>query len=133
GWRRTEVTSARWAEFDLGQALWTIPAARMKAGAAHEVPLTEEMLTLLRSLPRTGEFLFPSTRGKPLSGFSALKVKLDRLMLRALRELAEEAGEDSKAVKLEPWALHDARRSFRTHLSSLPVPDGDLVRELLLA
>jgi integrase len=128
GLRRSEIAEARFAEFDLDQKLWTIPSNRMKADAPHTVPLTDEMLGILRSLPRTGEFLFPTERGdRPVSGFSAIKRKLDREMHS---ELAREAGED---VALEPWTFHDVRRSMRTQLSSLPVPGGDLVRELLLA
>jgi integrase len=33
---------------------------------------------------------------------------------------------------VEEWNLHDLRRTMRTHLSSLPVPGGDLVRELVI-
>jgi integrase len=38
GGRRQEVGSMRWDEIDGG--LWTIPAARMKGGRPHEVPLS---------------------------------------------------------------------------------------------
>ena len=39
GQRRSEVLEAQWSEIDLKKRLWTIPAERMKAGAAHVVPL----------------------------------------------------------------------------------------------
>jgi len=134
GLRRSEVAEARRSEINFGKAEWVIPASRMKADAAHVVPLTAEMLGILKSLPRDGELLFPTERGdRPVSGFSPIKTKLDRLMHSALRELAVEAGEDPESVELQPWVFHDIRRSMRTHLSTLPVPDGDLVRELLLA
>ncbi len=38
--RTNEVLKAKWSEVDLGQAVWTIPATRMKAGREHRVPLT---------------------------------------------------------------------------------------------
>lgn len=37
--RPAEVTEAEWAEFDLVNALWTIPATRMKARREHVIPL----------------------------------------------------------------------------------------------
>src|SRR6516164_1471007 len=43
GQRKSEVAEARWSEFDLDHKLWTIPAARMKADAAHIVPLTDDV------------------------------------------------------------------------------------------
>ena len=35
-----EAVGARWEEFDLEKAVWTIPASRMKAGKPHRIPLT---------------------------------------------------------------------------------------------
>lgn len=37
--RTSEVLQAVWAEFDLADATWTVPASRMKAGRQHCVPL----------------------------------------------------------------------------------------------
>ncbi len=39
--RTGEVIGAQWPEFDLEQAVWTIPAKRMKAGRGHRVPLSD--------------------------------------------------------------------------------------------
>lgn len=47
--RTNEVLKAEWTEVDLDKAVWTIPAARMKAGREHRVPLAPRALTLLRS------------------------------------------------------------------------------------
>src|SRR5262245_50741010 len=117
GLRRNEVARAQWGEFDFANALWTIPAERMKGSAAHVVPLTAEMLEIIQSLPRQGPYLFRSGRNvsRPVSGFSAMKDRLDALL-----------------SQVEEWNLHDLRRTMRTHLSSLPVPGGDLVRELVI-
>jgi len=40
--RPAEVTEAEWAEFELGNALWTIPATRMKARREHVIPLPSQ-------------------------------------------------------------------------------------------
>jgi integrase len=75
GARRSEVSKARWGEFDLDKRLWTIPSTRMKSGSAHIVPLTEPVIELLESLPRfAGDFVFTTTLGaKPVNGFSKLR------------------------------------------------------------
>jgi len=123
GLRLAEVFGARWSEIDFESTLWSIAPARMKNDQAHLVPLVPEVVAVLKALPRTGsEFLFTTTGRSPVSGFSVLKEKLDRLMQAELGE-----------VKLESWSFHDVRRSCRTAWSSLPIPEGDIVRELMLA
>ena len=63
--RSGEVRGAIWAELDLSQATWTVPAKRMKSGREHRVPLSKPALRLLRSLPQggQGELVFPGMRG----------------------------------------------------------------------
>ena len=60
--RISEVLEAPWSEFDLSNALWTIPAQRMKAQRDHVVPLSPRALEILRGLPRTGERVFARDR-----------------------------------------------------------------------
>jgi integrase len=136
--RRSEVANASRSEFDFERKLWTIPAERMKGedseAGAHTVPLTAEMLEVLDALPRFsgGDFVFTTGDGtRSVSGFSKMKIRFDRLMLDELRKIAEQRGEDPAKVKLKPFTIHDIRRTVRTHLSALPVPE--LVRELVLA
>ena len=83
GVRSGEALGARWDEIDLVTKVWTIPAARMKAGRAHRVPLSTPALALLRDMEqqRSGDLIFPGQRpGKPLS--SAVFLKLLRRMGR---------------------------------------------------
>jgi hypothetical protein len=54
-------------------------------------------------------------------------------MLEELQKIAKRRGSDPTKVKLESWRIHDIRRSVRTHLSAIEVPEGDIVRELILA
>lgn len=60
--RSGEARGARWSEIDMGAGIWEIPAARMKSGREHRVPLSKAALDLLRDLPRYGdtELIFPS-------------------------------------------------------------------------
>ncbi len=133
GQRLGEAAKMSWSEIDLHKALWSIPARRTKAGAAHAVPLSPDALGLLESLPRwvKGDYVFSTTEGeRPVSGFSKAKVRAEKLMLEYKQEKAKERGEDPKKIKLEGWRLHDLRRTMRTGLSGLPIPV--LVRELVI-
>jgi integrase len=61
--RSNEARGATWSEIDLMARVWTIPAARMKMHRDHDVPLSEPAVALLRSLEKTGEFVFVGGRG----------------------------------------------------------------------
>jgi integrase len=70
--RPVEVIGARWEEFDLENAIWTIPAHRMKMRQPHAVPLPKQamaILKLLRGVNRTSEYLIPN-RTNPRKGAS---------------------------------------------------------------
>lgn len=134
GQRKSEVAEARWREFDLVKRLWTIPPGRMKGDAAHEVPLADDVISILTELPQfqQGDHLFSTTYGsKPVNGFSKAKDRLDRRMLRCWRALGRIRGEDRRKAIIEPWVIHDIRRSVRTGLSGLPIPNN--VCELVIA
>ncbi|MEM1381990.1 MAG: site-specific integrase, partial [Pseudomonadota bacterium] len=63
--RPGELRQARWEEFDLDAAVWTIPASRMKMRRPHRVPLSDQAVKVLASLRQmTGytDFAFPSVR-----------------------------------------------------------------------
>ena len=68
--RSGEVLGARWDEFDLDRAVWTIPAVRMKAGREHRVPLSKGTLKIINTMDavRNSDFVFYGQKpGKPLS------------------------------------------------------------------
>jgi integrase len=122
GQRKSEVAEARWREFDLEKRLWIIPPERMKGDAPHVVPLTDQAIRILEDIPRfeKGDYLFSTTFGaKPVNGFSKAKVRLDKSMFEQMKK------------PLEPFVIHDIRRTMRTGLSALPIPD--MVRELMIA
>lgn len=72
--RSNEVRGARWEEFDLDAATWTIPAERMKAGREHVVPLSTAALKILKAQPRENDLVFPAPRGGQLSDMTVLQV-----------------------------------------------------------
>lgn len=48
--RPTELREAKWDEFNLEKALWTIPSKRMKKRIEHTIPLPTQALILLNEL-----------------------------------------------------------------------------------
>lgn len=79
--RSQEVRLATWAEFDLDEKLWTVPAAHMKRNKAHIVPLSEAALAVLSkaaALKLAGtEQVFPGVNGGTMSDMTLLKVLRD--------------------------------------------------------
>lgn len=75
--RSNEVRKATWPEIDLDKGMWSIPAERMKARVAHQVPLPPQAIALLQpywEARRNDQALIFSIRGtKPLSDMTLTK------------------------------------------------------------
>jgi integrase len=97
GCRRDEAGAMRWDE--LQGDIWTLPAARNKAGVDLARPLSKRALEVLETRPRTGDYVFGNTGMKPLRTYGRLKASVDA------------------ASGVKNWRFHDARRSSRTLLS----------------
>ena len=123
--RREEVAGMRWSELSPDLSLWRIPAARMKAGKAHDVHLSGPAREVLQAIPRiAGQDLVFSTNGKTsISGFSRAKLQLDAAIAKA--RIA--AGVTTAP---EPWRLHDFRRAGVTRLAAMGF-DSIVVDKLL--
>jgi integrase len=81
--RPAELRRAEWAEFNIDDAEWRIPGAKMKMRRPHRVPLASQVLAILRELKEiTGgsKYLFPSVRSwhRPISE-NTLNAALRRL------------------------------------------------------
>ena len=75
--RPGELRQAEWVEIDLDEAVWNIPASKMKMKQAHIVPLCSqavEILTELKRLTGGSRYVFPSGRSfaRPLSNNAIL-------------------------------------------------------------
>ena len=81
--RPVELRGMRWSEVDLNEALWSIPATRMKMREPHIVPLARQAVDLLSDLKKlTGhlEFVFPNGRDpKRMMSEAAINAALRRL------------------------------------------------------
>lgn len=63
--RPGELRRAEWSEIDLADAVWRIPASKMKGRLEHAVPLSRQAVGLLKQvqgLTGEGRFVFPSIR-----------------------------------------------------------------------
>jgi integrase len=75
--RPVELRTMEWAEIDLDEAQWNIPAAKMKMREPHLVPLSSQALAILseiHALTGRGRYVFPSARSprRPMSNNAVL-------------------------------------------------------------
>ena len=90
--RSGEVLGARWQEFDLDRAVWSVPGTRMKAGREHRVPLSQRALKIVKAMheTRNNDFVFPGQKpSKPLSATALLmllrRIKVDGATVHGFR------------------------------------------------
>ena len=77
------VRLAVWEEIDLSKHRWTVPAARMKTGVEHRVPLSPAAMQILADRASGGRkegLIFPAPGGKPHSDMT-FTMQLRRLGL----------------------------------------------------
>jgi integrase len=131
GQRRAEVAGMTWHEADLDNAKWSLPGNRTKNGKPNMIWLSKPMILELAAIPRfEGEPRYVFTRGPglagdliPVSGFSKLKDRIDDIILEIKKAELENQGRDpDDARPLEPWRIHDLRRTVATGMQRLGVP-----------
>jgi integrase len=133
GQRRGEVAGLRWNEITDDLENWTLSGERTKNGITHIVPLSAPARDLLRSLlpgsetegerilaerRAKGELALPGLAGM-FAGWSKSKAALDKAITEERARAAKAAGQASGA--LEPWSVHDIRRTVATGLQRLGV------------
>jgi integrase len=106
GMRREEVGSLRWCEVTGDQIV--LPPQRTKNSRGHRIPIVAAVRAILDGRTRSGAFVFGRHPAKPFSGWGVSKAGLDRRIKAA-------------GHQLEPWRLHDLRRSMRIGLGALGI------------
>ena len=97
--RSGETLNARWNEFDLEAAIWSIPKERMKTGKPHDVPLSNRAIEILaearsraRKEPNPDSFVFFGARPKmplsPMSMSAFLRFKKINTTVHGMRSAA---------------------------------------------
>lgn len=93
--RSGEARGARWCEFDTAAKIWEIPAERTKSNRAHKVPLSEQVLALLETLPKGGEYLFPNRNRRPIG---------DAIVSRTPKKLGHDVTAHGFRATFRTWA-----------------------------
>jgi integrase len=104
--RSNEARGATWSEIDLEAAEWLIPAERMKADAAHRVPLSDAAVTLLKALVKFEgtDLIFVGNENKQLSDMTLAAV------IKRMNK-SEVVWADYKGKRIVP---HGLRSTFAT-------------------
>lgn len=121
--RPSELRLAEWREFDLDAARWEIPGERMKMKQPHVVPLSRQVLDILRELqPLTcdGVFVFKGQRaGKPLSDGTVNKAlrtlgysTKDEITAHGFRAMARTVLDEELGFRVD-WIEHQLAHAVR--------------------
>ena len=117
GVRKNELLQATWNEFDFENSFWTLPAERTKNGKAIKIPLSQPVITLLKTLQQSrSKFVFRSFNKNNNSAINAstLNVYLNNLI-------------KNNAIIKGKITPHDTRRFVRTTLNK--ILDGNIVEK----
>lgn len=120
--RKGEFINATWKEIDWERSSWTIPAARMKAGKTHTVPLSEQamdILTTLRSCFPCSCYLHP---GRYESDIPISNATLNRSIDATVKAINDKLAPD--AEPFEGFSVHDLRRTASTRLNEAMFPEA---------
>ena len=107
--RKSELIGASWKEFDLDSGVWHLPAVRTKTEAAITIPLSDTVIGWFKELKRLScgsEWVLPA-----------------RKMQNNVHVAESTLGVALAKVQhgLEPFTIHDMRRTAKTLLASLGV------------
>jgi len=88
--RSQEIRLMEWDELDFGAKTWVVPAEKMKIKGElepkpHLVPLSDQVIEIVKSMPRTGKYVFPSDHAETHQAFraNALVGAINRTGIRA--------------------------------------------------
>jgi integrase len=117
--RREEIGTLAWNEIDAERRLIVLHPPRVKGDTPLRLPLSNQALAVLDARPRWAQrdrVFGLSTDGNGFSGWSRCKARLDDRIARARIS-------DGRRP-IEPWRLHDLRRSVATGMARLGVSEG---------
>lgn len=128
GARSGEVRNAVWSEINLENAVWTIPADRMKTQVEHKVPLSKSALGLLNGLTPLARgadsYVFPSVKaGKAMSDMTLLQ------LVRRMRDASNKPWCDANGRII---VVHGFRSTIRDWIEEIVQPQNKL-GEMVLA
>ena len=115
--RKSELLNARWEHVDFGAGEWVIPAEHSKTGKPHVVYLARQTADLFREL-------------KGLAGSSELVLPGRGSLTRPFASNALNKCLEGISFEMQPFTIHDLRRTGATHLHEQGFP-SDVVEKAL--
>jgi integrase len=112
GQRRDEIGHLAWTEIDAAHTRIELPPQRTKNHRPHIIPLSAEALAALPPKPDTDRVMVFGRIGTGFSGWSKAKGELDAAIAAARQERRVNG-------TMEPWRIHDLRRTFVTMVAEL--------------
>lgn len=123
--RPGELVGGLWEEIHFAKAEWYIPAARMKPGVDHVVPLPKQAMVLLEQLRQfsgNGEYMFPASnrsRGEHIC---------TETLLQALRRMKYQSGEfTTHGFRAMASTILNGNKTHEITGFTLPSYDPDLI------
>lgn len=111
--RKSELLDATWDEVHFENAVWSIPKERMKRGKPHNVYLSRQSLDImiaLKTCAANSRYVLPSRydADAPMS-----RATFNRITMAVIERAKK------KELPLEPFTVHDLRRTGSTLLNEL--------------
>jgi integrase len=107
----------RWADLDLDDATWTVPAEVSKNGRANVVPLSPAAMAIITDLPKHDGYVLRLDGEDHWQSYGFAKRQIDGAI-------------DTQGEPLPAWRFHDLRRTVATHLGRLGVAEAVIGRVL---
>jgi len=107
GQRRGEIGAFKWNWIDQENRTVSLPSTITKNGRVHVFPFGDLVQEVFESLPRMDDYLFPSrnSSGTIFNGWAKSKKRFDQQL-----------------VGVEPYTLHDLRRTFASTIAGQGTP-----------
>jgi len=125
GARRGEVAGMRWSELDFDSGVWLLPSSRTKNRQAHTIYLSELAINLIKNLWQlTGNTPFVFNTGRGTKQQHICQDSLNRAIDRLRKK-------DNDLFQLNPFTIHDLRRSAATAWGEYLKTDPHIIERML--
>lgn len=111
GQRRTKMQMLDWSQID-AEGVWRLPYEKNEKPNAGKLPLPDFALKVIGETWRQREqgFVFTEDGVRPINGFTKCKARLDADMAKM------------SSAPIEPWIIHDLRRTAKSMMAKCGVP-----------
>lgn len=107
GQRRGEIAALEWDWIDQESRTITLPTWLTKNSQLHVFPYGDQVAEILTRIPQINQYLFPAriSSGTTFNGWGKAKARFD-----------------SQIEGVEPYTIHDLRRTFSSNMAKLGTP-----------